>query len=215
MSWWYQWFMPAPMITVERPRVVAELACDGDCPLGWHARDGRLPRRRVGHVVVVARGASAAETAVESVVRTDEIEHRRDESFAAGERHAFGGHVAKEHVAALVVFGEMLMRPSTEIRERDRQDLVAMFEHAEVEGHVLSGLAVFCFKIPTSLRFILTGPTLAHRALRHGEAAGLLVDRDGLPRRSIRARCVGEIALPHVTVGHVAVALAAQSHQQR
>src|SRR5262249_55013021 len=126
MSWWYQWFMPAPMITVERPRVFAALSANsrataialsagtpvlGACPRGWHPVAGPLPRRRVGHVVVVARGASAAETAVESVVRTDEIEHRRDESFAAGERHAFGGHVAQEHVAALVVFGEMLMRP--------------------------------------------------------------------------------------------------------
>src|SRR6516164_8584608 len=151
MSWWYQWFMPAPMITIERPRVFAALSANGDPPLGCQARDGRLPRRRVGHVVVVGRGASAAETAVESVVRTDEVEHRRDESFAAGERHAFGGHVAKEHVAALVVFGDMLVRPSAEIRERDRQNLVAMFEHAEPEAHVLSGLAVLCFKIPPSL----------------------------------------------------------------
>src|SRR5215813_5288691 len=177
MSWWYQWFMPAPMITVERPRVFADLACDGDCPLGWHARDGRLPRRRVGHVVVVARGASAAETAVESVVRTDEIEHRRDESFAAGERHAFGGHVAQEHVAALVVFGEMLKRPSAEIRERDRQDLDAMFEHAEAVAHVRFGLADFCFKRQTHLRYSLAGPTIADVALQHGGAAGLLFQR--------------------------------------
>src|SRR5262249_5041740 len=122
--------------------------------------------------------------------------------------------VAQEHVAALVVFGEMLMWPSAEIRERDRYDLVAMFEHAEAKAHVLSGLAVFCFKIPASLRFILSGPTIAHRALRHGEAAGLLVDCQGLPRRSIRARCAGEIALAHVAVGHVAVALTTQSHEQ-
>ena len=65
--------------------VVGKLACDGDHVLRLHAGDGFLPLRRVGDVVVVGCRGVAAETAPDSVVRAEQVEHGRDQRLAAGE----------------------------------------------------------------------------------------------------------------------------------
>ena len=129
MSWWYQWFMPGAddhhRAAIGLFRIVGEFAGDGDRLLGRNAGDRLLPGRRIGHVVVIARRASAAEPAVEPVIGAQKIEDRGDDSLAVGKRRAAAPARCDEHVAALVVLGETLVRPAAEIGESDRHDLVA------------------------------------------------------------------------------------------
>ena len=87
MSQWYQWFIAAPMMTIERPLVFSalrgELARHRDDLVARHAGDLLRPGRRVGHVVVVGLGdVLAAEAAVDAVVGDEQVEHRGDQRLA-------------------------------------------------------------------------------------------------------------------------------------
>ena len=155
-------------------RIMGELAGDADGMIGRHAGDCLLPGRRIGHIVVIARRASAAEPAVEPVVRAHQVEDARDEPLAIGQRQPAHRHVADEYVAALVVLGEALVRPAAEIGESHRSDLVTPVEGAQCQPNEHAALAIFFLEVPATLRLALLRPAIAHRTLRNHRRACLL-----------------------------------------
>src|SRR6516164_5113205 len=198
--------------TLRLLRVVCEVARDCDHLLGWHTGDYFLPRRRIGCVVRETLSANTAEAAIETVVRAKKIEHCRHERFAIGERDALARHAAHEHVCTLVVGRETFVRSATEVRECDRQYFVAPVDNAHNQAYFVASLAVLCLEIPASFGLALTRPAIPDRALRHDQSASYLVNRDSFPRSAIRSRQGWKIALPHITVGHIAVTVATQPH---
>ena len=146
MSWWYQWFMPAPMITIERPLVFSAFSAKPRATAialsAADARDLLLPGGRVGHVVLEAFCAGAAETAIKPVIGAKQVEHGGDMRLAVGERDTAHRDVAQQHVASLIVLREMLVRLAAEIGKRDRHHVVATVDQAQRETHILAGLAV-------------------------------------------------------------------------
>ena len=81
--------------------------------------------------------AGVTEAAVETVVGAEEIEHGRDVSMAVGERQAPHGHLAQQHVLALVVAAEALVRLIAEIGEGDGERVVAPVDQADREPRVV------------------------------------------------------------------------------
>ena len=117
MSQWYQWFIAAPMMTIDLPCVLSALSANWRATVitSWsalHAGDRLLPRRRVGNVVVVGRrDVAAAQAAVDAVVRA--AAGRTRSRPAPRRRRAasfFTGTLRTQDVAALVVVAEVLVR---------------------------------------------------------------------------------------------------------
>ena len=142
MSWWYQWFMPAPMMTIERPLVFSAFSANPRATAialsAADAGDRLLPGGRVRHVVVVASCASAAETAIKAVIGAKQVEDGRHMRLAVGERDTAHRDVAQQHIAALIVLREVLVQLAAEIGKRDRHHVVATVDQAQREPHVLA-----------------------------------------------------------------------------
>ena len=153
--------------------------------VGRHAGDLLLPRRRVGDVVVVGRGdVAAAEAAVDAVVRAQQVEHRRDQRLAVGERELLHRHVAQQDVRALVVVAEGLVLDAAEVGERDRLDVVARVDQRQRELRLGARAAFLRLEVPLAeVAARLLAPAIADRAQRRDDGAGRLVDGD---RSSIR-----------------------------
>ena len=123
MSQWYQWFMPAPMMTMPAlglVGVVGELARHGDHMLARHAGDALLPGRGVGRIgVVAAVQGLAVQAARDAVVAGQQVEHRGHGHAALGvpavQIQVGDGHAAQHHVTTLVVGLEMRRLHATEV----------------------------------------------------------------------------------------------------
>ena len=190
-------------------------ARDRDRLVGGDAGDRLLPGGGVRQIVAETLGASAAETPVETVIGAEKVKDGRHHDFAVGDRDLADGDVARQHIAALVVPREMLVRLAAEVRESDGRDVVAPIDQAQRQMHVRAGFAILGFEIPSPGRFAVLGPAVADGALRYDQCAAVFGDSDGLPCCAIRLRRVWQIALAEIAIRHPAVAVVAQPHQHR
>ena len=195
--------------------IIGKLTGDSYGLFGLNAGDLLLPCRGIGNIVVEGRGTGAAKSPIDTVIGAQKVEHGRNTRLAVGEFDAPHRHIAQQYVAALIVFGEVLMQRPAKIRECHGCDIVALIDEAEGEIDLISRFAVLRLQIPPSGSLAFGRPAIPGRTLRHDEVAGLLFCRDGLPCRALGGRRAGQIALPDIAVGNPSITVLAQPHQHR
>src|SRR5690606_26358168 len=171
-----------------------------------HARDALLPRRGVRNVVFARTRALTTKTAVDAVVRTQQIEYGGDVRPAIGQGDFLHRHVAHDGFA-----------PRTEIREGHTLHRILPLENGECEAHVRPCVRVLLFEIPLAeVVASLRTPAEADGAVRADDFARGLIEPDRLPLRMIELpeRAV-EVAGPDVAVRYQIRATADELHEER
>ena len=125
MSMWYQWFIAAPTMTMDRPwsiGVVGKLARDLYDLLAADTGDFLLPGRCERNVLVVVVGdIVAAQATVDAIVGHHQVVDRGDFHLAAvGRADVLHGHIAKQHVIVVAVVPELVGFVRCEMREGHR-----------------------------------------------------------------------------------------------
>ena len=169
-------FSAKPRATAIALSAVTPVICS--CQAACKERHPRRPLR------------SAAKAAIKAVIGAKQVENSGDMRLAVGKGDTAYRHVAQQHIAALIVLREVLVQPAAEIGKRDRHRVVTTVDQAQSETHILAGLSVFGFQIPSAFGFALGRPAIADRALRHDQRAVVFRDSDRFPCGAIRLRCV-------------------------
>ncbi len=207
--------------------VVGELPRHGDDLVARHAGDALGPGRRVGSVVVVALG-TAAQAAVDAVLRGLQVEHGGDERVALlaflAQAQPHRRHLDAVHAALLGIRLEMRRGDAAEIGQADIDHLVlllAVFQHRQLELDLGAVAGLLGFEVPLAeVGALFRAPAEADRAVgQHG--AAVAVEGHRLPLGVVvLAELAVEVAGAHVAVGHQRLAAVGQReflqhHQQR
>ena len=172
---------------------------------GLDAGDFGCPCRGIGHtgVVVVLGDIGAAQATVNTVLRNLHIEHRSNQHFLTiGKLQLAHWNIAEQHVVLAVC----------EVREADRNHRILAVDAGQFGQYFLLGGAILRQQIP----FAFFAPAETDRAVWRDKRFGLFVINDGFPFRIIGltqiTRKIGSI---QAAIGHIAIALLAQSHLNR
>ncbi len=187
MSLWYQWFIAAPMITIDLPCVLSAFSANWRATVitcvARRAGDALLPGRRVGRVVVeTLRREFAGQAARHAVVarpagRTPWPPAPRASRLLA-ERDALHRHRAHQHIGSARCSGNARWRCR---RSTGKPTLrvsplgCVAFEQRQLELHVVAVARFLGFEVPLALR-------------RRGRPAPAKADRAVAAARPCRSR---------------------------
>ncbi len=109
--------------------VIGKLARYGDHVICFDSGNGFLPLRCIGNVILERRGnVGTAQTAIETIVGTQQVEHRGHHCLALGELQLFHRNIADQYVGTHVTVLELLADYAAKVRKSDRRRLISRLD---------------------------------------------------------------------------------------